>query len=331
MGPKKPPAKEAITSPSQVFANRGIIAGLLLIAVIISLVAIITATGNPAASPAVPPETCGTNVLSFVNANLVEAGSTAELGNVTEKSGIYKIMVRYQGNDIPLFTTMDCTLLFLNSINLTGNQSSEAQPQPTAAPVKSASPVVDLYVMAFCPYGTQAETAMQPVVNLLGTKANITVRYIASVGGTTAASVSSLHGPYEAAEDLQQLCIVKEYPQKFWPYLTAFNQDCYPIWQNATQLDACRNKTMQALGINAQKIETCANGSTGLGLLKVDETLSNANNARASPTVIINGQEYSGSRTPDAYKQAICAYFETAPAECNVSLSTTGTAATGGC
>ena len=58
--------------------------------------------------------------------------------------------------------------------------------------------------MSFCPYGTQAETAMLPVVNLLGAKATITVQYIANVSGTTAASVVSLHGPSEAMEDLRQ-------------------------------------------------------------------------------------------------------------------------------
>ncbi|MGA2933802.1 MAG: thioredoxin domain-containing protein [Methanomicrobiales archaeon] len=327
----KPPKNDLKNSPSQVFAKKGVIAGLILVAAIIFLAAIVIATGNMGASPAVPPQACGGTVLTFVNANLAQAGSTATLVNVTEKSGIYEINVQYLGRDIPLFATKDCTLLFPNSLALTGTQPTAAQPQATAAPVASASPVVDLYVMAFCPYGTQAEAAMQPVANLLGTKANITVRYIVSVQGTTAASVSSLHGPSEAMEDLRQLCINRDYPQQLWPYLTAYDRDCYPNWQNATQLDACRAKTMQALGIDAQGVETCANSPGALALLSADETLSNTNNVQASPTVIINGEVYNGERTPDAYKQAICAHFATAPAECSVNLSTTGTAATGGC
>ena len=329
---RKKPSGDKLTTPfSSVFGSRGMLAGLVLIAVIIFLVAIILTANNPGSSPALSSQDCGKNVISYVNTNLVEAGSSAVLGTVTEKNGLYQIMVQYQGVSIPLYATKDCTLMFQNPIDLKGTAGTPAQTTPAVTPVASASPAVDLYVMAFCPYGTQAESAMQPVVDLMGTKARITVRYIASVQGTTVGTVSSLHGPSEAIEDLRQLCIARDAPQKLWPYLTAFNRDCYPNWQNATLLDACRMKTLQGLGINAQGIETCANGAAGLGLLSADENLSNANNVQASPTLIINGQIYNGARTPEAYKQAICAHFDTAPAECSVNLSTTGTAATGGC
>jgi hypothetical protein len=331
MDSKKHPANKAITRSSSILGSKGMVPGLILIIAIIAVVAIVLATSNPGASPVVSAQACAGNAITFVNANLVQAGSTAELVNVTEKSGVYEIMIRYRGSDIPLYATRDCTLLFPNPIELTGNQGSAAQPRPTAAPVKSPGPTVDLFVMAFCPYGTQAESAMQPVVNLLGTKANITVRYIASVQGTTAGSVSSLHGPSEAMEDLRQLCIERDYPGQFWPYLAAFDRDCYPNWQNATRLDACRVNIMQVLGIDAQKVETCANGADGLGLLSADETLSNTHYVQASPTLLINGQPYEGDRSPEAYKQAICAHFETAPAECSVNLSTQAATSTGGC
>lgn len=327
----EPPINKGETSSPSVFASRSMIAGLLLIIVIIAVAAIFFATTNTGPSPVVSPQDCGKTVLAYINANAVTAGTSAELGTVTEESGVYQITVQYQGRTIPLYATKDCTLLFPNSIQLTGNQSTAAQPQPAVAPVKSPSPVVNLFVMAFCPYGTMAESAMQPVVNLLGAKANISVRYIASVQGTTVASVSSLHGPSEAMEDLRQLCIRRDYPQQFWPYLSAFDRDCYPNVQNETRLDACRMSTMQALGIDAQRIETCANSANALALLKADETLTNTYNVQASPTVIINGQPYNGDRTPEAYKEAICSSFTTAPAECSVNLSTTAGTSTGGC
>jgi len=50
-----------------------------------------------------------------------------------------------------------------------------------------------------------------------------------------------------------------------------------------------------------------------------------------SPTLIINGVEYSGSRSSEAYKQAICDAFTTAPSECSQTLSETSSTATGGC
>jgi hypothetical protein len=201
-------------------------------------------------------------------------------------------------------------------------------PPTTAATTESGSPMVELFVMCFCPYGTEAETAMEPVVNLLGTKANITVRYIAGVQGTT---VSSLHGPAEAQEDLRQLCINRYYRGQFWQYLSTFNRDCYPNWQNATYLDTCRGNTLQALGIDAKRIEACATGAEGLGLLTADEQATSQYNVQGSPTLIINGQVYDGDRTPEAYKEAICSHFNTPPAECGINLSAQQTAAPGGC
>jgi glutaredoxin len=182
---------------------------------------------------------------------------------------------------------------------------------------------VDLYVMSFCPYGTQAETVMKPVVGLLGSKADIRLRYITTVTGTTADSVNSLHGPLEAQEDLRQICIQKYYPVKLWTYIARFDEACYPASGNTETQKACWMNASTAAGIDMAKISACASGPEGISLLKADEADSNKNGASGSPTLTINGVTYSGERTPEAYKQAICNSFENAPAECNTTLSTT--------
>jgi hypothetical protein len=247
---------------------------------------------------------------------------------------LYELKARYQSENITLYTTKDCTLLFTNTVNMTiatGSQQTAQATQATQAPVKSARPVVDLYVMAFCPYGTQAETVMSPVVNLFKSKADIRIRYITTITGSTADSIDSLHGMSEAKEDLQQICINKYYPDKLWAYLDTFNRECYPSWQNATALASCRKNTAAALSLDSAKIDTCAQGAEGLTLLKADETAAAKDGASASPTMFINGVKYSGARTPETFKQAICNSFETAPAECNTVLSSASSATTGGC
>jgi glutaredoxin len=210
-------------------------------------------------------------------------------------------------------------------------QSRKAPQQATIAPVKSARPTVDLYVMSFCPYGTQAETAMGPVVDLLKSKADIRIRYLTTISGTTVDSVTSLHGPAEAKEDLRQICINKYYPEQYWSYVNAFNQQCYPSWRNATVLDSCQKNTTAALSIDSAKIDTCAEGSEGITLLKADEAAAGNDHARVSPMLFINGVLYSGARTPDAYKQGICNAFETVPAECSTVVSSSSASASGNC
>jgi glutaredoxin len=331
------PVTPVPVTPAPVSGSRWMMAGIIVIVVIIAMVGILYATGILGGSSAVPPEECGKTVISYVNTNLVAANATATLVSVNEKDGVYQIAARYQEQDVVFYATKNCGYIFSGIHNMkptpTPTPASSLQPTPSPttaiAPVKSARPSVELFVMSFCPYGVQAENLMQPVVGLFGTKANITVRYIANVQGTTVDSVTSLHGASEAKEDLRQLCIAKYYPQKVWPYLTAFNAQCYPGWQNATQLESCQKNVTATLGIT--DIETCASGSEGLALLKAEGAITSSYKVTGSPTLIINGQRYSGSRTTEAYKQTICARFETPPAECSVNLSAQTVAASGSC
>ncbi len=321
---------------SPVSGNKWVLAGIGIIIVILAIIAILMATGSGSTGgsvAAVPPMECGRTIIAYANENLVQANTTATLSTVTEKNGVYNIAVLYQGRNITLYATKDCAFLFSGITDLKAPVTTAATPVPTtvAPPVKSASPTVDLYVMSFCPYGVQAETAMKPVADLLGSKADFNVRYIATVQGTTADSVKSLHGLAEAKEDLRQLCVAKYYPQQLWSYIAGIDAQCYPSWQNATLLAACQQNVTATLSMDNQKIETCAGGSEGLDLLKADETATKNNGVSGSPTLIINGQLYNGQRTAAAYKQFICDRFTTAPAECATNLSSTAAAASGSC
>ena len=344
---------------SSILDNRGILAGIIIIAVIISLavgmfIGNTFATGTTGGSPSVPPNECGATVISYANANLISASNTSTLTSVTERDGMYYIAASNKVRDYGFYATKDCALLFINPYNLKGNATpmvilspkstsspspkSTSSPKPTTTPtpipdpVKSSRPSVELFVMSFCPFGVQAENAMEPVVNLFGTKADIRVRYIASVNGTTVDSIKSLHGLTEAKEDLRQLCIAKYYPQELWPYLMDFDKNCQDasIRKSDAAFIACGVNATSKVGIDNQKIDTCAYGSEGLALLRADEVITKGYKITGSPTIMINGQKYSGLRTADAYKQRICDYFETPPAECSVNLSAQAAAASSG-
>jgi hypothetical protein len=185
--------------------------------------------------------------------------------------------------------------------------------------------------MAFCPYGVQVENAMKPVVELLNDSADIRIRYIATAQGDTIATAQSLHGNAEAVEDVRQLCIAKHAAAGYWDYIAAFNAQCYPVWNDAGKLAACTKNITAALSLPSDTIDACASGSEGLQFLRDDAAKATENNALASPTMFINGQKYSGSRTSEAFKQAVCAHFTTPPAACNTTLSTQAATASGNC
>jgi hypothetical protein len=192
---------------------------------------------------------------------------------------------------------------------------------PPAAPQKSSRPTVDLYVMSFCPYGVQAETAMKPVAALLGTKADFRVHYIVTVKNSTLEGIQSLHGPQEAKEDLRQLCVMKYYPDRFWAYIEGINAQCYPGYRDAAGLDRCWRNVSSALGIDAGTVTSCAYGSEGLAMLREDAQIATEKRITGSPTLQTNSQTYAGQRTPEAYKQAVCDRFINPPPECATNLS----------
>ncbi|OPY36743.1 MAG: hypothetical protein A4E35_01852 [Methanoregula sp. PtaU1.Bin051] len=206
-----------------------------------------------------------------------------------------------------------------------------APPATAPAVIKSDRPLTELYVMSFCPYGIYVENAFRPVVDLLGNSTDIQVRYIATVPGNTIDTAQSLHGNVEAIEDVRQLCIAKHDPEKFWKYLAAFNTQCYPVWNNPAAFSACQKNITAALGIQMPVVDQCTSGSEGLGLLKADEARSISSGAQSSPSLLINGQKYSGPRTSEAFKQAVCSHFESPPSQCDTVPSSQPTAASGSC
>jgi hypothetical protein len=310
---------------------------LTSIVLIIILAGVLIYFGTAASSTQLSNEKgVSDNVLKFINNNLVQPGTNATYVSTSNFEGLYNITVEYQGRNISVFLTKDGSNMFLSSpLNISEQLPIANESTPTPAPVevpKTDKASAQLFVMAFCPYGIQAEAAMEPVANLMGAVSNITVHFIASVSGTTPDSVSSLHGPVEAQEDLRQVCIMKYYNQTtFWKYVMPINNNCSNLRSNTTAYDACWKDAATKAGIDVSKIDACSTGSEGVNLLKADESLTTQYGISGSPTLLINGVAYNGERTPDAYKQAICSGFNTEPSLCSQSLNATAAAASGNC
>ncbi|MDD1679738.1 MAG: DsbA family protein [Methanomicrobiales archaeon] len=326
-------AKEKESSPPKI--NLWMVTTAVLgIAFLIVLAMFLQSGSSSTPSATVSADTCGGWMIAYINENFVEPGSQATFNSAAVRNGMYEINTTYLGNTVSVYATQDCSLLFLTYPVDVQNTTPVPTTSPTLVPttVKTAVPLVDLYVMSFCPYGVQAEGTLKPVIDLLGTKANFTVRYIASVNGNDINSVSSLHGLNEAKEDSRQLCIMEKYPEKYWNYMMQFNTRCYPLGaSNGTTIDTCWKEVANGLDINASMIETCAYGSEGIALLRASETKMDQYGVTGSPTLIINGQKYTGTRSADAFKNAICNAFETMPAECSMNLTSNVTPATGSC
>lgn len=272
-------------------------------------------------------ENAGEQVLSYFK----ESGYDVVLDSVKEVSGLYQVGVSYQGETMPFYITKDgeniFSLLFSKSQEETPISEEKVEDIP-----KSDKPVVDLYVMSFCPYGVRAENNIFSIVDLFKDKIDFNIRFIASINGDSVEEVQSLHGLYEAKEDLRQLVILNEYPDKFYTYLQQFNSNCYQYSGDDAKIDTCWKEIASELNLDVKKIETLAYGKEGLDLLRADEALTQEFGVSGSPTLIINDIQsssiYSGTSSTQA---AICSAFNEAPEECNIQLESAQQSASGSC
>jgi hypothetical protein len=200
----------------------------------------------------------------------------------------------------------------------TQTQQQAAQPA-AAAVVKSDKPKVELFVMAYCPFGLQMEKAYLPVMELLKNKAQMDVKFV----------YYSMHGQKEVEENTRQYCIQKEQSDKYIPYLKCFtaaddSKGCLAkAGVNENKMNACFTATDKQFGIMADYNDQSKWLSGQFPLYPVYADLNTKYNVQGSPTLIINGVEAQAARTPEDVKKAVCNSFTSAPSECNTTLSKT--------
>jgi len=279
------------------------------------------------------------NTVDYINKYLEALNRPAiaqlDQNNPIEDIGaFYKVNTIYNTSKIPVLVTKDGRYwVQIQEQMLPGlvidmqdenylNRLRQSTQTPQFSPPKTDKPRVELSVMSFCPYGNIAEKAMKPVYDLLGDKINLTVYYILyNQNGT----LVSMHGQKEYDQDIREACIQKYFPDKYWDYIYYVDTHC-----SLRDIDTCWSEAADAVGIDKTKVNSCfANEKESIANQNYE--ITSTNGWQASPILVINGMTYKGNRTPEAYKQAICAAFINPPAECSQNLTNGGQTSSGQC
>ncbi len=259
-------------------------------------------------------------IMDFVKSQ----GADAEFVSVEEDGNFYKVTILFQNQEMPLYVTKDGEFLVqgLTPLNLPPQTAPQQQQQQTDIP-KSDVPIVELFVMSFCPYGNRGENTLLPVYELLGDKVDWNVNYIVSVNGD---AVSSLHGQPEVDQNIREVCVKRDYGlDTFWKFINYVNQNC-------GRDGSCWEDAAKEAGADSTQIQSCFD-KDGLDLMKAEADASNEAGASGSPTLLINGvksdivYQYENS---EAYKQVICDAFNDAPEECEETLGATSSSTSAG-
>ena len=275
------------------------------------------------------PQEAAQKAIDYINQNMLPEEISASLIEAGKESGVYKVKLKIEEQEFDSFISPDGKLLFIEAIDMDSDIQEGEENQTPQEISKQETPEVELFVMAFCPYGNQAEEIMIPVVDLLGNKANIELHYViysdyASGMGAQSKDYClseeekycSMHGIQELNQGIRELCVQKYQKDKLWNFVKAINENC-----SAQNVDSCWENIASETGINKETIKNCQKNE-GLELLEKEVELNKMYGIGGSPQLIINGGEYNGERNSEGYKTGICSGFNTQPEECNQKLET---------
>lgn len=291
------------------------------------------------ASPEVLAE-AKSKALDFIKKEMVAEGTEVEIKEIGEEGDLYKINLTVNGQDIESYMTKDLSLFFPSPQKMTAAAAGEVvsaedqNPEQQEIP-KSEKPEVQLFTMAFCPYGNQAEEVVAPIVELLGDAVEIEPHYIfyENYGGggpdyciDDESNYCSMHGVAELNQDLRELCVYNNQRARFWDFVSQVNEDC-----TVSDVETCWKEAASKVGVNAAQVGSCFTANS-LSYSKSEKELTDKLEVTGSPTLTINGVKYQGPRASEDYKNAICSAFNNPPDLCARSLSSgSSSAPSGGC
>lgn len=179
---------------------------------------------------------------------------------------------------------------------------------------------VELFVMSYCPYGTQAEKGIIPAVELLGDSVDFHVRFV----------YYAMHGQAELNEQLAQYCIQYEQRDKYLDYLTCFldagnSASCLTsAGINTNQLSTCVSRADTAFNVTNMYADQATWLSGRYPTFNPHLSLNDEYGIGGSPQLVVNGEVVQpASRSPQAYLDAICNALPSQPSACSEQLSNT--------
>lgn len=265
-----------------------------------------------------------TKVTEFVEKNLVQPGTKIEVIDTLLENGLYKVSFKIGGQSVDTYITKDGSKFFPQAMDMAevekqASESGKKEEAKNAAVPKTDTPEVDLFVMSYCPYGTQAEKGMLPVLAALGNKIKFTLKFVDY----------AMHDKKEIDENLRQYCIQKNQPAKLANYLTCFlkkgqgtESDCMTLAGiNAAQATSCVASTDSQFKITESYNDKSKWSNGTYPPFDVDKTDVQKYGVQGSPTLVVNGQVASAGRDSASILKTICGSFNTPPAECQKELS----------
>lgn len=227
-----------------------------------------------------------------------------------------------EDQDIEIYTSLNGDLIFIpglepikrSEVELELEKSNTTQQTQV---VKTDKPVVELFIMSHCPYGTQIEKGILPVVDVLEDKIDFKIKFVNYI----------MHDLVEIQEQMLQFCIQEEYNDKFTEYLYCFleegnSQKCVEQMNfSKEKLDACIDGVDKEYNIMEMYNDKSTWNNGYYPKFLVHDAENKIYDVKGSPTLVVNGVSVNSNRDSQSLLNTICEAFNEKPRACNQELS----------
>lgn len=269
------------------------------------------------------PQEAKAKTQKFINDRLLaNSQQEAEVTEVAKEKGLYKAKVKVGNREIESYITKDGKKFFPEAMDTeqqTRNQSSSGKKQQSSTvSKKTETPQVELFVMSHCPYGTQMEKAILPVVKELGNEINFDLKFCDY----------AMHQKKELDEQMRQHCIKQEQPNKLISYLDCFlaNEDSQQCMKesniNQNTIQSCVDRVDEEYKITEKYNDKSTWKNGRFPVFPIYAEANKKYGISGSPALVINGEEVQAPRNPNGLLKTVCSAFKEAPEECDQELST---------
>lgn len=260
-----------------------------------------------------------TKTEQFIFSSNLSGGKKVEIKEISSAgTGLYKIMVQLEGAPslIESYVTKDGKLFFPNVMKIDPTGADKISEATKDVP-KSDKPRVELFVMSYCPFGTQIEKGIIPVLETLGNSIDFQLKFVDY----------TLHGKKEFDENTRQYCIEKEYPKNLIGYLKCFNGEnsdtC--LAQNAmsaTRVNECILKADKTYKLS-ETYKSESPTREGNSSFPIHASENEMYGVEGSPALVLNGVKIDSARDSATLLNMICSAFDSEPEVCSTKLSNT--------
>ena len=155
---------------------------------------------------------------------------------------------------------------------------------------RMGKPMLELFVMSYCPYGVQAEEQLFPIVKEFGDTIDFRLQFIAQEKAEPSAQditpFVSLHGYPEVAENIRQLLIAREHPDRYLDYILCRGKKLDKSWED------CAEK----LGMDVAKIQELFDSPEAEQLFRENIRRAAELGIKASPTILVDTHPFRANQ-----------------------------------